>query len=143
MRQIRTLTQVGERKPLAAVLSAPREHERAALQEHAASVRALAFLESYEVCERAERPPSSAVAVAGGVEIFVTLGEDVDLAQLAGVLEKRAEKLRNGILGTEKKLSNERFVQNADPAIVELERERKLELETELGMLERNLQGLV
>ena len=36
------------------------------LTQHAASARALGYLESMDVKERAARPPSSAAAVAGG-----------------------------------------------------------------------------
>ena len=44
--------------------------------------------------------------------------------------------------GTERKLSNDKFVQRADPEIVEAERARLGELGTELELLERNLAGL-
>ena len=44
--------------------------------------------------------------------------------------------------GIDKKLSNQRFVDNADPAIVDAERERRAELEVELSSLRENLAGL-
>lgn len=141
IRQMRVLTGVSERKPLAALLIAPREHERAALLEHAPSVRALALLEGYEVAESGERPDNSAAAVAGGVQIFMQLGEDVDFEALKSQLERRAEKLDKGIAQCIAKLSNERFVQNADPDVVDAERERMGELELELKMLRENLAG--
>ncbi|MCA8980511.1 MAG: valine--tRNA ligase [Planctomycetes bacterium] len=141
VRQMRVLTGVSERKPLSALLVAPREHERAALLEHAPSVRALALLEGYEVAETGERPDNSAAAVAGGVQIFVQLGEDVDFDALKSQLEKRAEKLEKGIAQCAGKLSNDRFVQNADPDVVEAERTRMSELELELTMLRENLAG--
>ena len=142
VRSVRSLTMVGERKPLRAVIAAPRETERRVLEEHGATARALAFLETFELCEAAERPPASAVAVAGGIEAFVTLGEEVDLASLRDVLERRLAKLIGGIGGLEKKLSNDKFVSHADPAVVAGERERLAELQLERELLERNLQGL-
>ena len=69
-------------------------------------------------------------------------GEDVDLAKLKDVFERRAAKLAGGIGGLEKKLGNEKFVAHADPEVVAGERERLRELELERELLERNLAGL-
>ena len=52
------------------------------------------------------------------------------------------EKLEQGIAAVDKKLSNPRFVENADPDIVDGERERRSELEVELSSLRENLAGL-
>ena len=57
-------------------------------------------------------------------------------------LARRAEKLEQGIAGIDKKLANQRFVDNADPAIVDAERERRAELVVELESLQENLAGL-
>jgi len=142
VRSVRSLTMIGERKPLRAVIAAPRAAERRVLEEHGDTARSLAFLESFELCESAERPPASAVAVAGGIEAFVALGADVDQAKLRDVLERRLAKLVGGIGGLEQKLANEKFVGNADPEVVEAERERHRDLLCERELLDRNLQGL-
>jgi valyl-tRNA synthetase len=133
---------VGEKKPLRATIAAPREHERRVLDEHGDSARALAFLESYELHERATRPPSSAVAVAGGVEAFVHLGDDVDLDKLKPVLRGRLDKLSKSIEQVDGKLANPSFVERADAEVVESERARRGELVLERELLERNLAGL-
>ena len=70
------------------------------------------------------------------------LGDDVDLDKLRGALDQRVGKTRKLLEGTERKLSNDKFVQRADPEIVEAERARLGELGTELELLERNLAGL-
>ena len=142
LRQIRMLTQVGERSPLSALIRAPREEDLRILQEHGAAVNALGFLSDCEVGSDTARPEASAAAVAGAVQIFVPLGEDVDLEDLRNQLKRKAEKIEQGIGGIDKKLANERFVENADPAIVEAERERRSELEVELSSLRENLSGL-
>ncbi len=142
VRNVRALTMVDGRKPLAATVCAPRAAERDVLAEHDASARALAFLSDLTVVERAERPPSSAVAVAGAMEVIVPLGADVDLAKLKETLGQRVDKLRNGIAGIDKKLANPSFVERADPDIVEGERTRRAEMGLELELLERNLAGL-
>ncbi len=142
VRSIRALTMVGERKPLVAVVSAPREQERRVLEQHAASARALGFLESMAVHERAQRPAASAAAVSGGVEVFVQLGADVDLVKLKDVFAQRISKLGGAIAQIDGKLGNANFVQRADPEVVAAERARREELVLERELLERNLSGL-
>ena len=142
VRQIRMLTQVGERTPLTAKIRAPREEDLRALTEHGEAVRALGSLSECEVGLELARPEASAAVVAGACQIFVSLGEDVDLDALKEQLARRAEKLEGGIAGIDKKLANQRFVDNADPAIVEAERERRAELVSELESLRENLAGL-
>ncbi|MCH2105659.1 MAG: valine--tRNA ligase [Planctomycetes bacterium] len=142
VRQIRMLTQVGERSPLKALIRASRESDLEVLRQHGAAVKALGFLEECEVGADTARPEASAAAVAGAVQIFVPLGEEVDLEGLRDQLKRKAEKLEQGIAGIDKKLGNARFVENADPAIVDAERERRSELEIELTSLHENLSGL-
>jgi valyl-tRNA synthetase len=142
VRQIRMLTQVGERTPLTAKIRAPREEDLRVLTEHGEAVRALGSLSECEVGLELARPEASAAVVAGAVQIFVSLGEDVDLDALKEQLARRAEKLEGGIEGIDKKLANQRFVDNADPAVVDAERERRAELVVELESLRENLAGL-
>ncbi len=142
LRQVRMLTQVGERRPLEAIVATRSEDERRVLTEREATIRALAYLESYRVTEEAARPPGTAVGVAGGMEAIVFLGDEVDLERLGEVLESRVDKVRRGIEGVEKKLANRGFLDNADPDLIEKERGRREELAVELALLESNLEGL-
>ena len=70
------------------------------------------------------------------------LGEDVDKGKLVEALDQRVAKTQKLKDGTAKKLSNQKFVERADPEIVAAERERLEELAVELELLERNLAGL-
>ena len=142
VRRIRALTTIGERKPLRAFVSAPREPVRRVLETHAATLCTFAVLEELDIQDHVERPSGSAVAVAGGIEVFVPLEGQADLAKLAEVLAGRSAKVRSGIEVADKKLANQNFVQRADPEVVEAERQRREELALELALLERNLEGL-
>ncbi len=142
VRSVRALTSIGERKPLRAVLACEDPEVRRVLDEHGASARALAHLEDYDVVATAERPARSAVGLAGSLQVFVVLGEDVDFQALSEVLARRADKVRGGLAGLDKKLSNAGFLDRADPDVVAGERERRDKLAAELALLERNLDGL-
>lgn len=142
VRSVRALTMVGERKPLRALVCAPRDAERGVLAEHGASAKALGFLETFDLRASAARPPSSACAVHAGVEVFVELGADVDLDKLRGVLTGRREKLDKSLQQLDGKLSNANFVERADPDVVATERARRDEMLIERDLLARNLAGL-
>ncbi|MEO1698146.1 MAG: valine--tRNA ligase [Planctomycetota bacterium] len=142
VRRVRALTMVPERKPVPVVVNATRADVRETMERHRGAAASLAFVESLEIAEAAERPAQSAVAVAGGLETFVVLGGDVDFAKLKTVLEGRAEKVGKALMGTEKKLQNEGFLKKADPELIEAEKERAKELALEKELLERNAAGL-
>ncbi len=146
VRSVRALTTLGDRKPLVAVVSAPRAADREVLASSAARARALAVLSSLEVHERAERPPASAVGVAAGFEVFIPLdtspGQGVDLGELAATFGRRAEKLEKALQAVDAKLANEGFLRGAEPEVVEAERARRVETASELDLLRRNLAGL-
>jgi len=142
VRSIRALTQTADRKPLAAHVSAPGERERRVLAESSERAKALAVLASLEVRPALERPPSSAVGVAAGMEVFVPLDGGTDMAELASTLERRAEKLEKALGAVEGKLANPGFLKGADPEVIEAERTRRDETARELDLLRRNLAGL-
>jgi valyl-tRNA synthetase len=142
VRNIRSVTMVGEKKRLDAIVIAPKAEDRAVLNELKDAACGIGFLATLAIEESAERPPASAVGVAGGLEVFVPLGDDVDMGKLRDALEQRLGKTKNLVEGTERKLGNAKFVERADPEIVEAERARVVELEREVELLERNLAGL-
>ncbi len=142
VRSIRALTMVADRMPLAALVIAPSAETRRVLDECHERARALAFLSQLEVAEAGERPPASAVGVASGMEVFVSLGDGVDLEKLKETLERRVAKLEKGTAGAEGKLANKGFVERADPDVVQAERDRLEEMQGELELLRRNLSGL-
>ena len=142
VRQVRMLTQIGERKLLSAKIAAPKADDLRALEEHRSAVGAMAFLDDYEVSADMQRPAGTVAAVAGSIQVFVTLGEEVDLESLRTVFANRLEKMGKALTGIEKKLGNARFVENADPELVSAERERQTELKTEMEMLRQNLDGV-
>jgi valyl-tRNA synthetase len=142
VRSVRALSMIGERKPLAALVRAPQAAERQVLEAARDTVASLAVLGSLEIGADLVRPAGAAAAVAGSCEVFVELGAEVDTAALVETLVKRADKTRKALGGIRGKLGNAGFLQHADPQVVAEEREKLVELERELALLERNAQGL-
>ncbi len=142
VRNVRALTMLGERTPLAATIVAKDGADRQVLTQHQNTCKTIAFLSEITVAESASRPPASAVAVAGTIEVIVQLTSDVDLSKLKDVLEKRLAKGKSGIEALERKLSNAAFVERADPGIVAGERARLQEIRVENELIARNLAGM-
>ena len=57
-------------------------------------------------------------------------------------LLKDLEYQKGFLISVEKKLSNERFVQNAKPEVVEIERRKKADAEQKIRAIEESLAGL-
>ncbi|HTF89658.1 MAG TPA: valine--tRNA ligase [Planctomycetota bacterium] len=142
VRNVRAMTMVGERAPLAALVVAKRASDRELLTRHQKTATTIAFLSELRVVESAERPPASAVAVAGAIEVFVPLSSDVDLSKLKDVLERRLAKGKSALEAVDKKLANAAFVEKADAQIVAAERQRREEIRLENELIARNLAGM-
>ncbi len=141
-RNLRALAMIADRKPLGAVVSARDAETAAAIEESAESLKALASLSSLTAGVELKRPKGTAAAVAGSVEVFLELGEDIDLAALSETLAGRVAKARKVLSAMDGKLGNKAFVDNADPDVVEAERTKRAEKALELELLERNAAGL-
>jgi len=142
VRNVRALTMLGERTPLAATVVAKRPADLQLLTRHQSTCTTIAFLSELKVVESAVRPPASAVAVAGAIEVIVPLSAEVDLSKLKDVLDKRLAKGRAGIESVDRKLANAAFVEKADPQVVAAERQRREELVLENELIARNLAGM-
>jgi valyl-tRNA synthetase len=89
-----------------------------------------------------EKPKASVSAVIKDCEIFIPLEGLIDLDIERTRLKKEIERMENSLTGINKKLSNEKFVQNAAPEVVEKERSKKQEWELSLNKLKEILINL-
>jgi len=88
------------------------------------------------------KPPRSGTDVFRGGAVFLPFPEGTDLARLRGGLQKKLERVEQGLQAGEAKLANERFLANAEAETVAAERERLSGLRREAETLRANLQGL-
>ncbi len=76
-------------------------------------------------------------------ELFIPLGDLLDTDKEKQNIEAELEYLRGFLVSVDKKLSNERFVQNAKPEIVQNELNKKSDAEAKIKALEESLASLV
>lgn len=105
----------------------------ARLDRHATAIMRLARADEIRAADVA--PKGSAQIIVGEATVCLPLGNLVDLAAEQARLEKAIGKVDSEMERIDKKLSNEKFVANADPEVVAAERERKAELDVQLASL--------
>lgn len=106
------------------------------------SIASLARVGSLVRLEGADRPKGAAVAVAGGVELYVPIAGLVDVAAERERLAKEIARVEKELGGVTKKLANESFLSRAPEEIVAKEREKASELEGRRALLARGLERL-
>ncbi|TKC10884.1 valine--tRNA ligase [Pedobacter polaris] len=77
--------------------------------------------------------------MVGNDEFFIVLNENVDLDAEKERLTKELEYLQGFLKSVDAKLSNERFVQNAKPEIIENERNKKADAESKIKTITESL----
>ena len=86
--------------------------------------------------------PGSIPAVAGKEKFYILTSAPMDTGNQKEELQKELEYLKGFLLSVEKKLSNEKFVQNAKAEVVDIERKKKADAESKIRMIEESLANL-
>ncbi len=80
--------------------------------------------------------------LVGSTEISIPLSENLDLAEEKTKTEEELKYLKGFQFSVEKKLSNKKFVANAKPEIVEIERKKLQDAQEKIQLLEEKLKTL-
>ncbi|WP_316768415.1 valine--tRNA ligase [Pedobacter frigiditerrae] len=86
-----------------------------------------------------DKIPGAASFMVGNDEFFIVLNENVDLDAEKERLSKELQYLQGFLKSVDAKLSNERFVQNAKPEIIENERNKKADAESKIKTITESL----
>ena len=105
-----------------------------------AVVRKLANVSEVHFAEKTNKP--SFTFLVGATEISIPLSENLDLAEEKKKTEEEIKYLKGFLVSVEKKLSNEKFVANAKPEIVENERKKQKDAQEKITILEEKLKNL-
>ena len=109
------------------LLKDPNETTNARLERHEDLILRMARLESIAPVEKAVAK-GCVQEVINEATIFINVVDHMDVEAEKARLEKEIANLDKIIGGKEKKLSNEKFVQNAPAEVVQTEREKVAEL---------------
>ena len=99
-------------------------------------------LANVEVAVGAEKSAQSSSFIIGTTEYSIPLDKFINVDAEREKLEADLAHQRGFLAGVMKKLSNERFVQNAKPEVVALERKKQADAEARIATLEAALEAL-
>jgi valyl-tRNA synthetase len=115
--------------------------EKELLKKYADYISVLGGLEQLEIGSRVKKEPEDSIAVAGDINIFVTLPEGLRNQELQR-LEKKVLDIKTQSEFANKKLRNRDFIEKAPKPVVNAAKKRAEELEKEYEKLEKNLAEL-
>ena len=142
IRQIRGEMDISPGKALNVVLQHASAADHGRATEHAHLLRRVGRVETIEVLEEGNEPPPAATALLGDMRLLVPMKGLIDVEAERARLDKQMDKVRGELAKANGKLSNEKFVNNAPPAVVTQERERVIEFEKTVVQLTEQLQKL-
>ncbi len=139
IRQIRGEMDISPGKALPVILDNASARDRELALKHGALLQRVARVESIDIMEPGNEPPASATALLGEMRLLVPMKGLIDVDAERARLEKQVARVRADLAKAKAKLGNEKFVNNAPPAVVAQERERKTDFERQLDALSEQL----
>jgi valyl-tRNA synthetase len=89
-----------------------------------------------------EAIPGALTVVAGKDKYYIVTEQALDNGNQKEELQKELVYLKGFLDSVNKKLNNERFMQNAKPEVVDFERKKKADTEDKIRVLEESLSGI-
>ncbi|MGN6296909.1 MAG: valine--tRNA ligase [Ginsengibacter sp.] len=90
-----------------------------------------------------QAPASSAImTVAGSEKIYIKSDAAIDSSVQIEKLNKDLNYLKGFLITIDKKLSNDKFVNNARPEVIELERKKKSDTESKIDVIQQTLASI-
>jgi valyl-tRNA synthetase len=116
-----------------------RDSDIALFNEHERTISDLGRVSKFRVARTGEmeKPKFAAGTVVGNVEVFVVLKDILDFESESRRLQKELSKLEKEFGVTQKKLSNEDYLQKAPLDVIEKEREKGARLAEKIEKLHR------
>ncbi|SDL69103.1 valine--tRNA ligase [Chryseobacterium taihuense] len=103
-------------------------------------IKKLANVYDIHFATKTDKPSFS--FLVGATEISIPLSENLDLGEEKIKTEEELKYLKGFLISVDKKLSNEKFVANAKPEIVEVERKKQKDALEKIAILEEKLKTL-
>ncbi len=103
-------------------------------------IQKLANISEINSSQKTDKP--SFTFLVGANEFSIPLSENLDLGEEKTKTEEEVKYLKGFLISVDKKLSNEKFVANAKPEVVEIERKKQKDAQEKIALLEEKLKTL-
>ncbi len=118
------------------------EKEKLLIAENKAVIANLATLERFSFCDPDNTPASCASSVTAGTTCFVPLEGVIDFEKEIGRLEKELDKNTKELIGVQKRLSNDSFLEKAPQDVIDKVNARHTDLSEKNEKLAANLKRI-
>ncbi len=143
IRNVRGELEVPPGKKIKVVLDCKSADVEQAMNVGKQYIHTLARVEELEVGVSVEHPAQASTQVAGDVEVLIPLADLINVAEEEARLGKEIDKVQKDVTFFTKKLSNEKFVANAPPQVLEKDRAKLGAAEEKLEILEQSLKKIL
>ena len=92
--------------------------------------------------EEEEKPANAMTFIVGSQEFYIPFSADIDVEAEIAKLEEELAYTEGFLKSVQKKLSNERFVNNAPEAVVAKEKKKQADAEARIKIIQEQLAGL-
>ena len=142
VRNLRKQVNISPAKNVDILLNINNEEEKNLLEEYSNYFRKLAKVDNISTEINLKKPQGSIAAVTDNIEIFLPLGDLINLEQEKIKLKKQIMKLEKELSGITGKLNNKKFLKNAPQNILEKEKKKFQEVKDKLDKVQSIFQGL-
>ncbi len=143
IRNVRGELDVPPGKRIKVVLDCKSESVVQAIMTGQEYIHSLARVDNLVVGVAVERPKQVSTQVTGEVEVLIPLADLINVVEEGARLNKEIEKIQKDVTFFEKKLSNEKFVANAPPHVLEKDRGKLVAAEKKLEILQQSLEKIL
>ena len=112
------------------------------IENRASYIKDLARVDGLTAGDFVVKPKIAASSILDGMDLIVPLEGIMDFAEERARIEKELKKIEKDIIFLDKKLSNQNFVKNAPPDIIEKDRQRQLTLSEKQTKLKVHLETI-
>lgn len=142
VREVRNSRGIKAREPLTCQLQkSPQSEAMLSLGGWAAIVKKLAFLEDLSLTD--QEPSGTVTFLTGNDTTYLFTNEAIDTEAEKAKIEEELQRLGGQVAGIQKKLANERFVQNAPEQVVAHEKQKLADFSAKIESLETQLRQLL
>lgn len=143
IRSLRSMLSIQPSQLLKANISASNQQLAEIMNEQTSVISSLTKCEPLTIGFNIEKPQKSIVSVVRDNEIHIELNSSINLENERNRLKKEMERLNRNIIATEAKLSNDKFLNNAPPDLVNYEREKLENMKNSLLKIKMNYDRLI
>jgi valyl-tRNA synthetase len=137
IRNTRKTKQISDKEPLELFV---KSNSGINYGEYAAIIARLANISKFEIV--ADKVEGAINFLASTDEFYIPFSEEIDPVAECAKLKKEQEYLLGFLKSVNAKLTNERFMANAKPEVIEVEQKKKADAEAKLAIIEENLAAL-